>query len=117
MNKRNALLFAIILVNLSCSTGNDDMNNEPIPDPISKITYTNTIKAIMMNNCTDCHGNPTSNGAPMSLTTYQEVKNAVNSRGLINRINSTTNPMPPTGIMSINNRTLIQQWKDDGLLE
>ncbi len=117
MNLRKAFLYTLILGNLGCSNGNDDMNSEPIPDSTSKITYTNEIKTIMMNNCYDCHNNPASNGAPMSLTTYQEVKNAVNSRGLINRINSTTNPMPPSGIMSLNNKALIQQWKDDGLLE
>jgi hypothetical protein len=53
----------------------------------------------------------------MSLTSYSLVKNAVENRGLIGRINSASNPMPQGGLMSQANRDLIQQWKDDGLLE
>ena len=113
MNRRNAFLLVLLLSFLSCSDGNDE-----IPDPnTAKIDYTTSIKTIMSSNCTSCHGIPTSNGAPMSLTTYTEVKDAINTKGLIDRINSNSNPMPPTGLMTSNNRTLIQRWKDDGFLE
>ena len=113
MNIRNAFLLVLALCFISCSNGNDEI---PDPNPTT-INYTTSIKTIMSNNCTSCHGIPTSNGAPMSLTTYTEVKDAVTSRGLINRINSNSNPMPPAVIMTSNNRTLIHRWKDDGFLE
>jgi hypothetical protein len=53
----------------------------------------------------------------MSLTTYSEVKSAVQNRGLINSINNATNPMPQSGLMSQTNRESVQKWVDDGLLE
>lgn len=123
MNFKNLIyVFAISILLINCSSGGDDPtepnpNPIPNPNPSDKITYEGNIKAIINNNCISCHGNPPTNSAPMSLTTYALVKNAVETRGLIDRINSTTNPMPQTGLMSQANRNLIQQWVDDGLLE
>lgn len=107
------LIFASItgLLLFNCSSSDD----ADTPDMI--ITYDSDIKSIMSNNCTNCHGTPTTNGAPMSLTTYDEVKEAVENRGLIVRINSATNPMPQSGLLPQVSRDLIQQWEDDGLLE
>ena len=53
----------------------------------------------------------------MPLTTYAEVVDAINNRALIDRINSTTNPMPRSGLMPIETRELIQKWVNEGLLE
>jgi len=105
----------------SCSSGGDDPVSQPNPDPdpdpnpTTKVTYNADVKIIIDGNCISCHGSPTSNGAPMSLITYTQVKNNVNS--IISRINSTTNPMPQSGLLPQADRTLIQQWKDGGLLE
>lgn len=123
MNFKNLMyVLAISTLLFSCSSGGDDPsepnpNPNPNPNPSGKITYDGNIKVIISNNCTSCHGNPTTNSAPMSLTTYTQVKSAVETRGLIDRINNASNPMPQSGLMSLNNRNLIQQWKDDGLLE
>lgn len=105
------LIFAgfTSLILLNCSS-NDDAD---IPDLI--ITYDTNIKSIMSNNCTNCHGSPTTSGAPMSLTTYNQVKSNINN--IINRINNSTSPMPQSGLMPIATRNIIQQWKDNGLLE
>jgi len=96
------LMFFIV----SCSSGSDD--DDPIlnPPPTS-ITYANTISTIVSGHCTGCHGSPTSNGAPMSLTTYNSVKEAVENRGLINKIE--TGVMPKTGAML--SATQIQNFK------
>ncbi|MEN3324357.1 cytochrome c [Mariniflexile soesokkakense] len=115
-------VFATIILLFNCSSGSDDEtsptpNPNPNPNPSGKVTYNANIKSIMNAHCTSCHGNPPTNSAPMSLTTYSQVKSAVETRGLISRINSTNNPMPQSGLMSQNNRDLIQQWVDDGLLE
>ena len=40
------------------------------------------------NNCINCHSMPPQNGAPMSLISYQNVKNAVQNRGLIQLIST-----------------------------
>lgn len=110
--KKNILLQVYIcVIFFGCSSDDNTQMNE------TKITYDANIKSIMSNNCTVCHGSPTSQGAPMSLTTYTEVKKAVESRNLIGRINNSSNPMPQSGLMPQMNRDLIQQWQDDGLLE
>ncbi len=114
MNFKNFIyLFAIILI-FSCSGGTDDVS-QPDPDPNTKITYDANVKNIIGGNCLQCHGNPTANGAPFSLTTYTQVKDRVDI--ILTRINSSSSPMPPTGQMPFSNRDIIQKWKDDGLLE
>ena len=87
-------LFLMLSI-VSCSSGSDDDDDPIINPPPTSITYTNTISAIVNGKCTGCHGNPPSNGAPMSLTTYTDVKEAVETRGLINQIE--TGNMPKTG--------------------
>ncbi|MFG6685510.1 cytochrome c [Mariniflexile sp. HNIBRBA6329] len=120
--KNLVYVFVTVTLLFNCSSGSDDdtsptPNPNPNPNPSGKITYNGNIKSIMSANCTSCHGNPPTNGAPMSLTTYSQVKSAVETRGLIGRINNTNNPMPTDGLMSQANRDLIQKWLDDGLLE
>jgi uncharacterized membrane protein len=110
--KNSIYVFLIATLLLNCSSSDD-----PITNPTGKITYNANIKSIINNNCTSCHGSPTTNGAPMSLTTYSLVKSAVETRGLIDRINNTSNPMPQSGLMTQATRDLIQQWVNDGLLE
>ena len=112
-------LLVITLLLFNCSSGDDDPSSpDPNPDPAT-VTYNGHIKSIISNNCTSCHGSTPTNGAPMSLTTYSQVKSAVETRGLITRINSTSNPMPPSPNSPLSNadKSLIQQWKDGGFLE
>ncbi len=119
--KFKTLIFATIpcLFLLNCSSsGGDDLSETPNPDPDptnNNVTYNGSIKAIIDNNCIRCHGSTPTSGAPTSYTTYTQVKNSVD--GILNRINNTSSPMPPSGLMATGNRDLIQQWKDDGLLE
>ncbi|WP_157831422.1 c-type cytochrome [Confluentibacter flavum] len=116
MNFKYLMSLLVITVFLfNCSSGGDDPS---APDPTT-VTYNGNIKSIMSNNCTSCHGSTPANGAPMSLTTYSQVKSAVETRGLITRINSTSNPMPPSPNSPLSNadKNLIQQWKDGGFLE
>lgn len=98
-------LFLMFLV-VSCGGGDDSPIIDPNPTP-TNITYSNTISGIISGNCTGCHGNPTANGAPMSLTTYSSVKEAVENRGLINKIE--TGVMPKNG--SKLSATEIQNFK------
>ncbi len=111
--------LAIMALIFNCSSSsNDDLTNpdpDPDPQPVGEVTYEADVKSIISNNCLQCHGTPPTNNAPMSLSTYTQVKNNINT--IISRINSSTNPMPPTGQMSSSLRATIQQWKDDGLLE
>ncbi|WP_395049184.1 hypothetical protein [Flavobacterium sp.] len=85
------------------------------------ITYTNSIKSIIDNNCNFCHGNISSNGAPMSLTSYQNVKDAVLSRGLIDRISKAQDApgMMPYGGTRLPQSNIDQviAWKNTGFTQ
>lgn len=116
MNFKNLfslLIITTLLFNCSSSSSNDE---ETMLDPDSTgLTYNDDIKSIITGNCTQCHGSPTSQGAPVSFTTYNQVKADVDK--IISRTNNTSNPMPPSGLMSSDLRATIEQWKTDGLLE
>ena len=111
----SGILFSAIFYGCSSSSNDDLTSPTPNPDPSAKITYDANIKSIMTGNCTSCHGNPPTQNAPYSLSTYTQVKDKVDI--ILTRINSSTNPMPASGQMPLATRQLFQQWKDDGLLE
>lgn len=82
----------------SCTT--DSLSDLGEPNNTLEITYTSTVKSIIDNNCITCHGNVPTNGAPMSLTTYENVKDAVLNRNLLDRISrseGTSGAMPLGG--------------------
>lgn len=97
------------------ATNNPNPTTNPDPTSSTKVTYNGNIAGVMTTNCNSCHGDPVSQGAPMSLTTYTQVKSYIDI--IIARVNSSTNPMPPSGQMPADTRNLFQQWKDGGLLE
>ena len=65
--------------------------------------------------CEGCHsgGNPSGN---LNLRNYAEVVTAVDSKNLYNRITSTSNPMPPSGLMDTCKIGQIKKWIDAGKL-
>ncbi|MCW5517069.1 hypothetical protein [Muriicola sp. Z0-33] len=116
-------MLTLMLILSSCSKSSDP---EEMPDPVSDDdpmampmprNYEADIKAIIESNCLSCHSNPPVNNAPMSLETYDDVKNAVETRSLLARINSSSNPMPPQGRLPANTRQIIEDWIDQGLPE
>lgn len=100
----------LIFVVTSCSSDSDDMTN-----PIEDVTYSGTVKNIIDGNCLGCHTEPPVNGAPMSLVTYQNVKDAVTGRGLIGRVENGT--MPPNGTLSAAQVQAIKDWESGGFLD
>ncbi len=125
---KKKLLTAVLLIGLlfsGCSksgepeapgNGNPPPNEQPNPNQMT-VNYEDDIKGIIQSNCLSCHQSPPINLAPMALTTYEEVMNAVENRGLLSRINSTTNPMPAAGRMPAATRQLIEDWVDQGFPE
>ncbi len=98
------MLFTFIM--FSCSS--DDSNPDPDLDP--DVTYAKSIKSIIDGSCLDCHGSSVANGAPMSLTTFDEVKEAVQNRGLIGRVENGS--MPPAGTdLTAAQVALIKAWE------
>lgn len=111
----------ICLYMYSCSSR--DLNDlEPIEQGIVEdfVTF-NDVRFVFENICTQCHTNPPQNGAPMPLITYDNVKNAVETRGLLNRISRQEGEsgLMPFGGPRLPQATidLIFEWNDDGLLE
>lgn len=121
------LVFLVTVLLISCEGDTDDMgtgtdpdpepDTNPIPDKIS--TYEADVKIIMSSHCTNCHSNPPSQGAPMSLETYQEVVSAVNNRDLFGRVSTTNmnNVMPESGRLPDATILKVDDWIADGLKE
>ena len=112
------LMFCVIL-QYGCT--NDSTSDLIDAASFDNITYTNTTKSIFDNNCISCHATVPVNGAPMSLTTYELVKNAVLNRGLLDRI---SRPQGAQGMMPNGGTRLPQakidqifQWAQNGLPE
>lgn len=112
---------------LSCG-GSDDENTEPPiiidPDPIpgKTSTYNADVKPIIDTHCIECHSNPPTNSAPMSLITYADVLNAEEERELYRRIftSSFTIVMPPPeegGRLPSATIQIVEDWIADGLIE
>ncbi|MCS6928449.1 MAG: cytochrome c [Saprospiraceae bacterium] len=68
------------------------------------------VKAIFDANCARCHvpGMPSYSGIPMN--THAQMEAFAKSGKLVNRINSTANPMPPSGLMATCDRARIEAW-------
>ena len=119
MKKITLLSFLIIATIFSCSyNSEDDLTEDIIIEDL--VNYEDNIKSIIDNNCISCHSDPPINGAPISLTTYNNVKNAVENRDLIERIetNDTGLLMPFGGPRLPQNLIdLVIQWEAEGLQE
>ncbi|MBW4362415.1 c-type cytochrome [Flavobacterium taihuense] len=117
----------ILLIALSCSSifvGCTDDNPSTLMDnsPMMGLTtYNQNVKSIIDNNCVVCHAAVPKNGAPMSLVTYDQVKQAVLSRGLLTRISLENGNgfLMPNGGPRMPQATIdiIVKWEKDGLLE
>ncbi|WP_372946133.1 hypothetical protein [Muriicola sp.] len=113
------LLIGAMVFAVGCSKS-DNSEGAPMDDPNddpTALSYQSDIRPIIQGNCLSCHGNPPTQNAPMSLTTLNEVKSAIQNRGLLSRINSTTNPMPPNGLMPQTARALISEWANQDFPE
>jgi len=102
--------FLLLYIFTSCSSSNDDDMN-----PLTDITYNGAIKTIIDSNCLICHSNPPVNGAPMPLTTYENVREAIENRNLIGRVENGT--MPPSGNLSAAQVQAIKDWQTEGFIE
>ena len=118
MNSKT-LLIALTAFAFLTSCTNDSTADLIDSTPIAEeVTYQLNVKSIIDNNCVACHGTVPSNGAPMSLTTYENVKDAVLNNGLIERVileNGQSGQMPLGGPRLPQNRIdEIIKWQTDG---
>ena len=80
---------------------------------LKNLTYL-FIGSLLIFNCSDSGGDDLST---QEVTYNTQIKSISNVDIILNRINNTEIPMPPTGLMPATNRELIQRWKDEGLVE
>ncbi|WP_411767024.1 hypothetical protein [Winogradskyella sp. A3E31] len=122
MKRKHLYLFlsTIMLFTTSCTNDSEDDLIDNTPQP-NTITYVDDVRPIIQTNCTSCHGDPPTNAAPNSMVNYSQVVDAVENRGLINRISSQPGEsgfMPLGGSRLPQNLIdLIEQWEDEGFIE
>jgi len=84
----------------------------PVIDRI--VYYNDEVKTILNNNCITCHSGP-SPSYGLDLTAYKRVKKAIIKKELIRRVNNKQIPMPPSGLMTLEERLIIFKWVKDGM--
>ncbi|MBE8725999.1 cytochrome c [Flavobacterium hungaricum] len=129
---KKLIAFTILLAALSSCSDSDTYqdieppvtvtppgNETPGTDPPAAISYSKNVKSIIDANCIGCHQSGRSAGF-RPLTTYAEVKAAVENAGLLGRIQLQTGQqgiMPQAGRMAQANIDIIVKWNTDGLKE
>ena len=114
-NHKIALVLVVFISIFSACT--KAIIDESNTNPINRIiTYEGDIELIMFNHCITCHAGTTPLG-DLDLTTYDNVRFTTESANLLQRINNLDNPMPPSGLLSEENRLIIEKWTTDGFLE
>lgn len=103
------------MIFINCTSVSSDDLTVPTPD---NITYTKNVKSIIDQSCatSGCH-NATSNAANLILENYTQVRDAFVNRNALGRMESTTNPMPPSGNLPSNSIQIIKDWKAQGYIE
>ena len=114
------ILYIAVLVTTLCSCESHTYDELLEPEVThGPVNYTEHVKPIIDANCVSCH----SAGGASSfrpLTNYEEVKEAVLTTNLLDRIqrqNGEEGQMPQTGRMPQNKIDVILQWNTDGLPE
>lgn len=117
-NKVKFMLPLFTLIVLACTNDSEsDLTNE---EPIGIITYDVNIKSLIDGSCLNCHSDPTRNGAPFSLTNFEQVNVRAENGMLLTALNKQTGEtraMPPSGRLPQSTIDLIAQWIEDGRFE
>ena len=108
--------LSVTILATSCTKAIIDENPESNP-PVTKTVYYNPdVQAIMYNNCVTCHSG-SAPSAGLRLDNYTDTRYATENGNVIERMNSTTSPMPPNGVLPPLQRQLMDKWVLDGFLE
>lgn len=114
MNYKYVIMIMLCAGLSACTTA---VIEEEAPDmlpPLQEtVRYNPEVETIMLNYCTTCHSGPAAS-AGVNLTSYQDVRFYTQSGNLLNRINNTASPMPPSGLIPAIERQRIAKWAEDG---
>lgn len=116
VSKINIVFSIFLFTFFSCTKAFIDEGETPTTDLDRIVKYDPDIATIMFNHCVTCHGGIAPSGG-FTLTSYEEVKAYAEGGTLLSRVNNPSNPMPPSGLLSVENRQIIDKWVADGLLE
>lgn len=118
--KKKIKFLSIALVSLLLLNACYDDNEETLYRfttancDLSNVTYNQTIAPIIQSKCVSCHSGTTPNGN-LNLENHNQIVTAVNSKNFYQRITSTSNPMPPSGLMDECSIKQIKKWIDLGM--
>ncbi|MBN8684968.1 MAG: hypothetical protein J0L99_20140 [Chitinophagales bacterium] len=75
--------------------------------------YSVEVQQIMAANCLSCHNGP-GGAAAIPMETHALLKEFATNGTLIDRINDSGSPMPPSGLMSACDRSKMEAWVKAG---
>lgn len=117
MKKIKYLIVLIVFSMAAFSCTKAIIDEGAIPEPIDgAIKFDPDIQNIVFNHCVTCHGGAAPS-ANLDLTTYQNVRSSAENGTLLNRVEDSANPMPPNGLLSLEQRQAIAKWAEDGFPE
>ena len=105
--------FVLLIVCFTLSMCTTAIIDEGETPTVEDITYEANIQTIMFNHCVTCHGG-TVPIAGLNLQTYDNVRQSTENGTLLARIEDSVNPMPPSGLLSPEDRALIAKWAEEG---
>lgn len=121
MNMKYLFIISLLTTFTSCNNDSTSDLTSPPPNNVLIVKYSTDIATIINTNCIMCHAATPVNGAPMPLTTYAEVKNAILTRPLIDRISRAQGApgMMPNGGTRLPQASIdkIIKWQTDGFVE
>jgi len=112
-------LIGTVLIFILASCSNNSTSDLTVPQVIGNVTYNENIKPIIDQNCIQCHADVPINGAPMPLTNFEAVSDAIRTRPLLEKISKADGEaglMPLGGPRLPQSKIdLIARWKTLGL--
>ena len=103
----NYSYLSVFILFLACTYDEPDLCSDQDP------SFAECVIPIIQDNCVSCHSYGGSAGF-LDLSSYESIRNSVIDGNLIDRINSTENPMPPSGKMSELTISIIKKWEENG---
>lgn len=111
------LPILLLLYTASCTRAVIKPTDDGVdPTTLGQVKFDPDIQQIIWNNCLTCHAGPAPS-ANLRLDSYTLVRSAAENNNLLGRINSTSAPMPPAGLLNDHSRAQIEKWILDGYPE